>query len=168
MKTWVLFLLAGLLSPMLSVAQEPEQMGSWYYQASLDPITDLNTSSAFTVDDDEEWVLGVNCMDGAYWVGIMIHPTSMNGSMLRLKMLMETWQRAMTWRIDQGAPVTEKWLVAESGLAVKDKSGTRFTEAIMLASERVALRFGHSTKTYTEVLAVDGAAEAIGALNGCN
>ena len=168
MKTWVLFLFVGLLSPVLSVAQETKQMGSWYYRASLDPITDVNSSDAFTVDDDEKWIMGVHCKDGDYVAGIMIHPTSLNGSLLRLEILLETWKRTMTWRVDQGEPVTEGWVTLEYGLGATNDRATNFTEALMLAKNRIVMRFGHSTKTYTVVLFADGAAEAIEALNSCN
>ena len=168
-------LLIGLALTILSAAWRPisaqeevEQMGSWYYQASLDPITDVNSSNSFTMDDDEKWVLGINCMEGDYWAGIMVHPSSLNGSLLRLQMLTETWKRTMTWRIDQTEPVTQNWLTAKSGLAIRNEGAAQLVEALTLANNRVVLRFGHSAATYTVVLSVDGAAEAIAALNGCN
>lgn len=162
------WLLVALLSPVLLVAQEVEQMESWYYQALLDPITDVNSSSAFVMDDDEKWILAINCRDGDYVVGIMIHPTSLNGSLLRLEILLETWRRTMTWRIDQTEPVTQNWLSVETGLAIQNKGAATFVEALTLANNRVVMRFGHSAKTYTVVLAADGAAEAVEALNSCN
>lgn len=66
-------LLATFLKSSISLgleAQEVEQMGSWYYQAQLDPITDVNSSTAITRNDDEEWVLGIHCSDGGYGVAI--------------------------------------------------------------------------------------------------
>ncbi len=165
-------LLVGLALTMVAAGWLPvsaqEQMGSWYYSASIDPITDVNTSSAFTVDDDEEWALGINCRDGGYVAGVMIHPNSTNGALLRLKAIMETWKREMTWRTDQNDPVTERWLVTEAGLGLRDDRAAWFTQELMLATDRVVLRFGHSAATYTVILSADGAAEAIAALNGCN
>ena len=168
MKTSALFLLIALVLPVLSVAQETKQMGSWYYRASLDPITDVNSSSAFTMDDDEEWMMAVHCTDGRYTVGIMAHPTSMNGSLLRLDMLLKTLKRTMTWRVDQGEPVTEGWVTLEYGLGATNDRAASFAEALTFAKNRIVMRFGHSAKTYTVVLFADGAAEAIEALNSCN
>ena len=168
MKTSALFLAIALVLPVLSVAQDVEQMGSWYYRASLDPITDVNSSDAFTVDDDEKWIMGVHCKDGGYGVAILTHPTSLNGSLLRLEILLETWKRTMTWRIDQTEPVIQNWLGIESGLTIQNKGAATFVEALMLAKNRIVMRFGHSTKTYTVILTADGAAEAIEALNNCN
>ncbi len=170
MKTSALFLGIFLTSSALIglEAQEVEQMGSWYYQASLDPITDMNSSSSFTMDDDEKWVLGIHCSEGDYSAAIIIHSTSLNGSLLRLQMLAETWKRTMTWRTDQSEPMTENWLTAKSGLIVQKDRALKFVEALILATDRIVLRFGHSAATYTVVFAADGAADAIGALNACS
>lgn len=170
MKRWFLlevWLLGGLLSPVLSAAQEVEQMGSWYYQASLDPITDVNSSGAFTMDDDREWVLGIHCRGGRY-SGAIIISTSLNGSLLRLKAIGETWRPRMTWRIDEAEPIIESWTPLEHGLRIRNDRADSFAEALMLAKKRVVMRFSHSAATYTVVMAADGAAEAIGALNRCN
>jgi hypothetical protein len=167
-------LLIGLAFTMVATtwrpasAQEVEQMGGWYYQASIDLITRVNSSRAFTVDDDEEWFMAIHCTDGSYMVAIMIHPGSANGALLRVKTLTETWNRTMTWRIDQREPVSENWLTGESGLAIRSDGATRVVEALLSAKDRFVMRFGHSGATYTVVLTVDGAAEAIGALNACN
>ena len=74
----------------------------------------------------------------------------------------------MTWRIDQGEPITENWTPLEEGLGIPNDKAAEFAEAVMLAKNRLVMRFGHSDAIYTVVLAVDGAAEAIAALNGCN
>jgi len=148
----------GLLLPVFSVAQEIEQVRSWYYQSS----------TAFTMDDDKGWLLGIRCIDGDYGVAILAHPATAKGSLLRLEIIGERWKRTMTWRIDQGEPITENWTPLEEGLGIPNDKAAEFAEAVMLAKNRLVLHFGHSDAIYTVVLAVDGAAEAIAALNGCN
>lgn len=163
MKISALFLLVGLISPTFSIAQEPEQTGNWYYRAAVDPITDVNSSTAMTMDDDEEWGLGIQCFDGGYRVGIMT-----NSALLHLKIIGETWRPTMTWRIDKNEPVMETWIPAEYGLGIVDERAVKFVEAVILAKSRIVMRFGHSAATYTVILPADGAADAIGALNDCN
>ena len=112
MRTCACFLTC-LLAPTFLTAQEGEikQIGSWYYQETLDPITDANSSTALT--QDEGWTFGITCLRGNYFVLLRT-----GDPMIRLQILGETWNSSMTWRVDRNQPVIERWRTEENGLGL--------------------------------------------------
>ncbi len=161
MRLTVCFL-ASLLVPSNLTAQEGDtrQIGRWHHTSKIDPITDANVSEAFTIDDDQRWYLGFGCADGDLMV--IVAPTVPSENLRR------TWSETMTWRVDRNEPVSEKWILVAQGLALQAEGATRLAEAMMQGEERIALRFGRTAQEHTLVLSLDGAREAIGAMNACN
>lgn len=107
-------------------------------------------------------------LHGAREAGIPSAGHHLATKLLFFKIIGETWRPTMMWRIDQGEPITEDWRPVEHGLVATKGASANFAEALMLAKNRIVMRFGHSAATYTVVFTADGAAEAIGALNRCN
>ncbi len=156
-----------LLLPDIANGQDIVAMGDWFYQESLDPITDANASRAVTQDEAEKWILAIYCVEGTFSVGVMVDQSSLSNSSIRLDIIGETWNRSMTWRTDRNEPVTENWRSMDGGMAALDETASKFVEALAQGQNRVALRFGHSANTYTVVFGLNGAPEAIGSLNHC-
>lgn len=160
-KCWAIVwatLFVVLVAPV--AAQEYERVGDWYYVPWIDPITDANMSSTFTLDADSTWTLSVMCLSNG---GSSVFVTPGNNDPLD-----GTLSPLMTWRIDRGEPIVENWdLLRDLGLRIRNDRAASFIAALTLARERVVLRFSHPTETYTAIFSVDGAAEAVGLLDGC-